>query len=78
MVDLSEYADKSCDELDDAVSRIQSALKEFRLEHVKLSALLGDQYGDTRLEFQKGVISEAKKYDPKPQKFNQGEMGRPD
>ena len=60
VVDISEYADYSCNELDDAIDQIQSALKEFCLEHVKLSALLGDQYGDTRQEFQGCVTTEAK------------------
>ena len=59
VVDISEYADFSCDELNDAIAQIQSALKEFCLEHVKLSALLGEQYGD-RQEFQGCVTTEAK------------------
>ncbi len=59
VANTSAYANYSSVELEKVITEVRTAIKEFRLAHIELSALLGNQYDDARVKFQGDVICEA-------------------
>ena len=58
-IGTSHYSEYSLSEIEQVITDIQVNIKEFRFGHSELAAILGDRYGEKRLELEKDVTYEA-------------------